>query len=88
MEGTFGLLPFALEMYSHRYPNVEIKPYWPPSDQLPQEIASSAKFFPTYYIIYQRESHSPLMPISLVTKYRQGRGNSHFQIYKVNPQGF
>ncbi len=74
VEGTFGLLPFALEMYNHKYPNIEIKPYWPPPSTLPDGL--------DYYIIYQRPTPKN-MPLELIAKYRQGTSNDFFKLFKV-----
>lgn len=75
-EGTFGLLPYGLQLYQWMYPGVELKSYWPPPAKLPPEHLD-------YYIIYQRNSHPTTMPLELVAKYRQGNGSDFFQLYRV-----
>ncbi len=51
-EGTFGLMPYALEIYLANNPNVIIKGYWP-IEEIPAEVLESAKKMPTYFIFYQ-----------------------------------
>lgn len=74
VEGTFGLLPFALEIYSHKYPNLEIKAIWPPPSQLPEGL--------DYYIIYQRPTPEGF-PMKLVSQYQQGTSGDFFKLYRV-----
>lgn len=51
-EGTFGLLPYALEIYLANNPNVIIKGYWP-VEEIPEEVVEASKKMPTYFIFYQ-----------------------------------
>lgn len=51
-EGTFGLLPYALEIYLADNPNIMIKSYWP-VEGLPQDALEASKKMPAYFIFYQ-----------------------------------
>lgn len=52
--GTFGLMPYALEIYLVNNPNIIIKGFWPVSSQTPPEEALAAsKKMPTYFVFYQ-----------------------------------
>ncbi len=51
-EGTFGLLPYALEIYLANNPNITIKGYWP-VEKIPQEALNASEKMPTYFIFYQ-----------------------------------
>ena len=51
-EGTFGLMPEAMEMYLIGNKNVTIKGYWP-IDIFPKELLEVSKKMPTYLIFYQ-----------------------------------
>ena len=51
--GTFGLLPYAYEIYLIDNPNVTIKGYWPIEDTPPQELVERAKQQPVYIVFYQ-----------------------------------
>jgi len=83
--GTFGLMPYALDIYHSQYPNLEIKSYWPAPDKLPTEILSAAKDHPTYYISYQHD-RIPVGSLELVAQYRQGHGPDSLKLYKVIPE--
>ena len=51
--GTFGLMPYALEMYFFDNPNVTIKGFWPVSEKPPREVVEASKKMPTYFVFYQ-----------------------------------
>ncbi len=52
-EGTFGLMPYALEMYLLKNPNITVKGFWPMGDTPPQEAIAASKLMPTYFVFYQ-----------------------------------
>lgn len=52
-EGTFGLMPYALEMYLYQNPNIKIVGYWPIDAKPQPEIVAAAKSMPTYAVFYQ-----------------------------------
>lgn len=86
-EGTFGLLPYALQIYFFGRPNIHIIGFWPVnSDDLPQQIIDLAGDHPTYFAFNetQREITSPRL--KLIEKYRKGIGSSYMRLYQVLPQ--
>lgn len=52
-QGTFGLMPYALEIYFYADPNVEIKGFWPINDNIPDEVLKKADGKPSYFVFYQ-----------------------------------
>ena len=52
-QGTFGLMPYALEIYLAKNPNIKIQGYWPIEDNPPQELLDASKEKPTYIVFYQ-----------------------------------
>ena len=83
-EGTFGLMPFALEMYLVDNKNITIKGYWP-VDNISKEVLDRAKKMPTYYVFYQKE-HDPIppeFPLELIFQVEQGNTGSFYRVYKV-----
>lgn len=52
-EGTFGLMPYGLEIYLANNPNVTIFGIWPIKDTPPQELVDASKKMPTYVLFYQ-----------------------------------
>ena len=83
-EGTFGLLPHALELYFWDNPNVEIKSYWPVAE-IPEDFLARARQQPSYFIYYQDQTHPRHSPVKLIAKYRQGHGHSYLRLYQVLP---
>jgi 4-amino-4-deoxy-L-arabinose transferase-like glycosyltransferase len=83
-EGTFGLMPAAMELYLVEDKNITIKGYWPVND-VSKEILDKAKKMPTYYIFYQRE-HIEIpenFPLKLLFKIRQGNTDYYYRVYQV-----
>lgn len=54
-EGTFGLMPNALEIYLHDNPNITTKGFYSElkAERPPQEVIDAAQKMPTYFIFYQ-----------------------------------
>lgn len=84
-DGTFGLLPYSLEIYLVDNPNMKIKGMYPIAAAMPEEIRSDALDHPTY-IIFNQSSGIPRWPIELVAKYQKGKSEGVFlRIYRVMP---
>ncbi len=86
-EGTFGLLPFALNIYFFKNDSVHISSYWPlDENNLPEQILESAKKNKTYFIFNanQKEINNP--KLRFIAKYKKGQGNSYLRIYELRPQ--
>ncbi len=91
-EGTFGLLPYGLEIYLKENPNIEVHGFWPIQSKLPQEVISASKKMPTYFIFYQPcldctfSGNAPIVwQAQLVKRYTKGIGKTYFSVYKINP---
>lgn len=86
-EGTFGLFPYALELYLVDK-NVEIHGLWPLSQSIPQEMIESAKKKPTYFVSnYTQEK--PLWPIELLATYQKGNNPlAAMHLYRVTPVSY
>ncbi len=83
-EGTFGLYPFALEIYLWQNKNIEIHGIWPPPATIPEDIVESAKTKSTYFVVYQKQSGYN-WPLTLLSKYQKGNNESkHTYLYKVD----
>lgn len=87
-EGTFGLLPFALEMYLVQDKNVTIKGFWPIEDTLPKEVTESANSNPTYFVFYQEDNRDipDSFPLELLFQVKQGESEYYYRVYQVIPQ--
>lgn len=52
-QGTFGLMPYALELYLRSNKNIWISGVWPTDEKMLSEIITKAKERPTYVLFYQ-----------------------------------
>lgn len=87
-EGTFGLLPFALQIYFYGNPNIEIVGYWPVGD-IPKQTLESAKTKKTFFVFNENQKESPVPDTSslkLIGKFQKGSGNSFMRLYEVVPR--
>lgn len=82
-EGTFGLFPAALEIYLGTNKNVEIHGFWPVGE-VPQKLVESALEHPTFLIFKERKIVPDDWPLTLVAKYRRGKGDTYLLFYRVN----
>lgn len=84
-EGTFGLLPYALNIYFFGQNNVHIYSYWPVDvDKLPGEFMDLAKNGnKTYFIYYQSQKEITNPNLRLIAKYQKGIGQSFMRLYEV-----
>lgn len=92
-EGTFGLLPFAYEVYLIDNPNITIKSYWPIKDRIPQELLTYSQNRDTYIVFYQEcppcagKGLAPSSwPLTQVYQLKKEQPDTYFTIYKVIPQ--
>lgn len=85
-EGTFGLTPFALNIYLKDNPKIEIKGYWPIGNGMPEiiEVARTGK--PTFVLFKDTQTPSPEWPLTFIAKYQKGKGNVYMSLYRVEPK--
>lgn len=84
-QGTFGLFPYALNIYLRNNPNVHVFSYWPVNpDNLPSEILEYAKAKKTFFVFNEFQGEITNPNLSLVGKYRKGIGESYMRLYEVS----
>lgn len=71
-EGTFGLMPYALEIYLVDYPNVKIAGIWPLPERVPDEMVRDSVDKPTYFIMNTTQVAPSGWPLTLVGEYKKG----------------
>ncbi len=88
--GTFGLMPYALEIYLHDNPNITIKGFWPINDTAPKEVIDASKTMPTYFVFYQEcPSCSQIgfapaeWPATPVLRMKKAEQNSFYTLYEI-----
>jgi 4-amino-4-deoxy-L-arabinose transferase-like glycosyltransferase len=89
-EGTFGLMPYALEMYFINNPNVTIKAFWPVNDTMPEEVITASKSMPTYFVFYQpcspcaRAGIAPKQwPVTQIFQIKKLEKEVYYTLYQV-----
>lgn len=83
-EGTFGLLPYAVEIDLVDNPNIAIHGIWPLPEEPPQAILEEAVMHPTYLILNESQKISPLWPVVLVSEYQKGtRTDRKLRLYRI-----
>lgn len=92
-EGTFGLMPYALEIYLHDNPNVRTQGFWPITDTPPVEILEQAAEIPTYFVFYQpcpsckQVGTAPVSwPVKEIFQIEKLEKGSFYTLYQVMPQ--
>lgn len=92
-QGTFGLMPYALQVYLWQNPNINIQSYWPINSQPPQEIIDASKKEPTYVIFYETCPSCQAMgiapstwPVTEIFSIKKIDPDTYYTLYKFNPQ--
>lgn len=68
-DGTFGLLPYALEIYLVHNPNITIRGIWPLPSSTPKEILESVVVKPTYLVVNQTRTIPTDWSVELIAAY-------------------
>jgi len=91
-QGTFGLMPYAYEIYLVDKPNITIKGYWPIEDTPPEELVEMSETGRVYTVFYQPCPSCPsngkppeTWPVELVREYEKGLGNT-LAVYKFKTE--
>lgn len=83
-EGTFGLLPFALNIYFSDKSNPQIVGFWPVNaDALPQQVLAAAKTKKTYFLFNENQKEILNPKLHLIAKYQKGTSTSFMRLYEV-----
>jgi len=85
-QGTFGLYPYALNIYFRGNKNVHIFSYWPVDPgKLPSDILEYAKHYKTYFVFNENQKEIKNPNLKLIAKYQKGVGESYMRLYEVSP---
>ncbi len=83
-EGTFGLLPAAIEIYLVDKPNMEIHGIWPLPQELPTEMRISALDHETYFVMNESQTPPLSWPLTFLAEYQKGnREDRKLRFFKV-----
>ncbi len=72
-EGTFGLMPYALEIYLIDNPDIKITGIWPLPVAMPDQIVQSASVSATYFVLNETQIAPEKWPITLIGEYEKGK---------------
>ena len=81
-EGTFGLMPYSLELYLWDNPRIKTKGYWPVK-AIPEEVLAIAQEKPTYFVFNETQEIPPEWPLKLISQYFKGNGQTRMSLYQV-----
>lgn len=85
-EGTFGLLPYALQIYFYGQQNIHIIGFWPVNhNDLPAQILDIAQSNQTYFVFNETQADITNPHLKFIDKYQKGIGNSYMRLYEVIP---
>ncbi len=85
-DGTFGLLPYAIEIYLVDNPRVRIQGIYPLTNDFPKDVLASAKTKPTFLVINQRQFIPEDWPVKVVGIWEKGkRTNVYMRLLEVIP---
>ena len=85
-EGTFGLLPFALQIYFYTNTNIQIIGYWPVDDNnLPVQVLEAAETKSTFFVFNENQKVITNVHLKLISKYQKGTRSSFMRLYEVSP---
>ncbi|MBU1327457.1 glycosyltransferase family 39 protein [Patescibacteria group bacterium] len=85
-EGTFGLMPYGLEIYLVDKPNIEIRGIWPLPEDMPKIMIESTLSHTTYFVMNQTQIPPENWSLSLIAQYPKGnRLDRLLRLYAVVP---
>jgi hypothetical protein len=85
-DGTFGLLPYSIEIYFWNNPNMTIKGIWPLPDDFPKEIQEMSLKEPTFVILNQQQVPPEKWPLQKISEYQKGTNKDvKLRLYRVVP---
>lgn len=92
-QGTFGLMPYSLEIFLGKNPNIKIVGYWPTGTTPPKEAIAASRQMPAYFVFYQACADCrsiglapdswPLKKVFQIEKQEKGQ---FFTLYQINPK--
>lgn len=85
-QGTFGLLPYALEIYLQEKPEIEIKGFWPLDPQnLPTEILDKSQTKTSFLILNEAQQDITNPHLSQILSIEKGNSKSKMRVYLIEP---
>ena len=91
-EGTYGLMPYALQIYFFKKPSIIINGFWPINNSMPPQLVQASKEMPTYVVFYQSCPSCQAVgkapstwPVTTVFSIKKIAPDTYYTLYRVNP---
>lgn len=83
-EGTFGLFPYALELYLQGNNNIEITGFWPvDANKLPDKVLENAKVKKTFFVFNENQQQISNNHLVFVSEYKKGKSATKMRLFRV-----
>lgn len=89
-QGTFGLMPYAYEIYFQNNPNITVKGYYPVGKTLPETFDEDSQGRRSFFVFYQpcpdcsAKGIAPReLPLKQVLQIKKDAYDGYFSIYKI-----
>jgi len=86
-EGTFGLLPYGLEIYLSGHPNIQIQGVWP-LEKGNLAFLSEGEEAREVYLVLNQIQDLPGWPLTLMGKWQKGIENTYLAVYRFENLDF
>lgn len=85
-EGTFGLMPYSIEIYLVDHPNVKITGIWPLPERVPDEMTRDSIDTSTFFVMNATQVPPSGWPLTLIGEYKKGKSpeDRKLRFYRVN----
>lgn len=84
-DGTFGLLPYGLEIYLVDHPRITIKGVYPTPDTYTDDMVADMSRVRTYYVSNQRQTIPAAWNAHEIASYKKGTKNVYLRVYELLP---
>lgn len=84
-EGTFGLMPYSLELYLVGDKNIEVFGLFPVKE-IPPQVLIKAEERPVYFVFNETQKIPSEWPLELIAKYPKGNKRVFMKLFKVKPK--
>jgi len=81
-EGTFGLLPYAVELYFYDNQNIKITGVWP-LENIPSDKVVFDKNKENYIIVNETQKIPASWPLEKVFEIRKGKSDNFLRLFKI-----
>ena len=92
-QGTFGLMPYALEIYLNKNRNIKIVGYWPTAEKPSKEVIRKAQKMPTFFVFYQACNSCKAIgvapdswPVKKIFQIEKEEKGQFYTLYQIKPQ--